>query len=63
MTLFYNYKKLKPNSNFFLTKLKKFYSITLQGVCGAQYRFAMVNVGGFGKHNDGASLAASDISR
>lgn len=45
--MFYNYKKL--------------YSITLQGGFDAQYRIAMVDVGGLGKQNDEATIAASDM--
>lgn len=50
-----------PHSGTMFYNYKKFYSITLQGVCDAQYRFAMIDVGGFGKQNDGATLAASNM--
>lgn len=50
-----------PHSGTMFYNYKKFYSITLQGICDAQYRFTMIDVGGFGKQNDGATLAASDM--
>ncbi|XP_046672970.1 protein ALP1-like isoform X2 [Homalodisca vitripennis] len=50
-----------PHSGTMFYNYKKFYSIALQGVCDAQYRFSMIDVGGFGKQNDGATLAASDM--
>ena len=45
--MFYNYKQV--------------FSTVLQGVADAHYRFVVIDVGGFGKQNDGSTFAASDL--
>lgn len=46
-SIFYNYKQ--------------FYSIVLQGVADANYRFITIDVGGYGKQSDGGTFQASDL--
>lgn len=40
---------------------KHFFSLVLQGVADAHYKFVTVDVGGFGKQSDGGTFQASDL--
>jgi hypothetical protein len=40
---------------------KKYFSVVLQGLVGANYKFITVNMGGFGKQRDGGTFLASDL--
>ncbi|XP_047522885.1 uncharacterized protein LOC125061459 [Pieris napi] len=46
-SMFYNYKK--------------YFSVVLQAVADANYKFVMVEVGGYGKQSDGGTFRASDL--
>ncbi|CAF4890751.1 unnamed protein product [Pieris macdunnoughi] len=46
-SMFYNYKK--------------YFSVVLQAVADAIYKFVMVEVGGYGKQSDGGTFRASDL--
>lgn len=49
------------NSGSMYFNYKKFFSIVLQAVADAHYKFIAVDVGGFGKQSDGGTLQASDL--
>jgi len=40
---------------------KKYFSVVLQGLVDANYKFITVDVGGFGKQSDGGTFLASDL--
>ena len=40
---------------------KKFFSVILQGVADAKYRFINIEVGGYGKQSDGGTFQASEL--
>ncbi|GFS11487.1 protein ANTAGONIST OF LIKE HETEROCHROMATIN PROTEIN 1 [Elysia marginata] len=42
---------------------KKFFSVILQGVSDAKYRFINIDVGGYGKQSDGGTFHASELYR
>lgn len=46
-TMYYNYKS--------------FYSIVLQGLVDANYKFSVIDVGGYGKPSDGGTFRASQL--
>lgn len=49
------------NSGSMYFNYKKFFSIVLQAVADAHYKFIAVDVGGFGKQSDAGTLQASDL--
>jgi len=40
---------------------KKYFSVVLQGIVDANYKFIIVDMGGFGKQSDGGTFLASDL--
>ncbi|KAK3763023.1 hypothetical protein RRG08_050137 [Elysia crispata] len=51
------------NSGSMFFNYKKFFSVILQGVSGAKYRFINIDVGGYGKQSDGDTYQASELNR
>ncbi|KAK3795995.1 hypothetical protein RRG08_035172 [Elysia crispata] len=51
------------NSGSMFFNYKKFFSVTLQGVSDANYRFINIDVGGYGKQSDGGTFQASEFYR
>lgn len=49
------------NSGSMFFNYKKYFSIVLQGVADASYKFITVDVGGYGKQSDGGTFQASDL--
>nr|CAI5866056.1 unnamed protein product [Callosobruchus analis] len=49
------------NSGSMYYNYKSFYSVVLQGVADANYKFIAVDVGGYGKQGDGGTFQASDF--
>lgn len=50
-----------PHSGTMFYNYKKFYSIVLQAVCDANYRFIIIDVGAFGKQSDGGTFTSSEM--
>ena len=48
-----------PGAMFF--NYKKYFSVVLQGLVDANYKFITVDMGGFGKQSDGCKFLASDL--
>lgn len=53
--------KCPTNSGSMFFNYKKYFSVVLQGVVDAQYRFIVIDVGGYGKQSDGGTFQASDF--
>lgn len=51
------------NSGSMFFNYKKFFSVILQGVSDANYRFTNIDVGGYGKQSDGGTFQASELYR
>lgn len=49
------------NSGSMFFNYKKFFSIVLQGVADASYKFITIDIGGYGKQSDGGTFQASDL--
>lgn len=49
----------KSGSMYF--NYKQFFSVVLQGVADAHYKFAVIDVGGYGKQSDGGTFQASHL--
>ena len=52
-----------PKSGSEYYDYKKFHSIVLMAVCGAKYKFTMINTGDSGSHSDGGVFANSCFGR
>lgn len=55
--------KCPPNSGSMYYNYKKFFSIVLQAVVDARYKFLVIDVGGYGKQSDGGTFQASELYR
>lgn len=55
--------KCPANSGSMFFNYKHFFSIVLQGVADAHYKFIYIDVGGYGKQSDGGTFKASDLYR
>lgn len=53
--------KCPKNSGSMFYNYKQFFSMVLQGVADAHYRFITVEVGGYGKQSDGGTFHASKL--
>jgi hypothetical protein len=53
--------KCPNNTESMFYNYEHFFSIVLQGVADAKYRFITVYVGGYGKQSDGGTFQASDF--
>lgn len=53
--------KCPPHSGSMFYNYKQFYSIVLQAVADARYRFITIEVGGYGKQSDGGTFRASSL--
>lgn len=53
--------KCPPNSGSQFFNYKKFFSVVLQAVSDADYKFLTIDVGGKGRQNDGGTFAASSL--
>lgn len=49
------------NSGFMFFNYKKYFSIVLQGVADASYKFITIDVGGYGKQSDDGTFKVSDL--
>lgn len=49
------------NSGSMFYNYKKFFSVVLQGVADADYRFVTVDIGAYGKQSDGGTFKSSDL--
>lgn len=49
------------NSGSMFWNYKKFFSVVLQGLVDANYKFITVDMGGYGKQSDGGTFMASDL--
>ena len=49
------------NSGSMFFNYKKFFSVVLQGVVDAKYKFISIDVGGYGKQSDGGTFHASKL--
>ncbi|XP_018010873.1 protein ALP1-like isoform X1 [Hyalella azteca] len=54
--------KCPSNSGSMYYNYKQFYSIVLQAVADANYKFVFIDIGGFGKQSDGGTFQASELS-
>lgn len=50
-----------PKSGSMFFNYKKFFSVVLQGLVDAHYKFLVVDIGGYGKQSDGGTYMASDL--
>lgn len=53
--------KCPPNSGSFYYNYKKYFSIVLQGLADADYKFVSVEVGSYGKQSDGGIFSTSSL--
>ena len=51
--------KQPPNSGSMYYNYKKFFSLTLQAIVDAKYKFISIDVGGYGRQHDSATLQSS----
>lgn len=49
------------NSGSMFFNYKKYFSVVLQAVADANYKFVTIDVGGYGKQSDGGTFQASDL--
>lgn len=53
--------KCPANSASMFFNYKKYFSVVLQGVVDARYKFIAIDVGGYGKQSDGGTFQASEL--
>lgn len=49
------------NSGSMFFNYKKYFSVVLQGVADANYKFIVIDVGGYGKQSDGGTFQSSEL--